>query len=296
MKEILIVSGKGGAGKTSLAACFAQLAHHAVLVDCDVDASDLPLLLHPEVTEQHEFFSGVIPVIDSARCTRCGICGALCRFEAISCEHGVAELSSGSCEGCGVCADHCPAQAITLTARRCGEWMRSGTACGTMFHAALLPGAENSGKLIAEIRAAARREAESQNCDWLLSDGPPGIGCPVISAVTGVDFAVIVTEPTVSGIHDMKRLAALLRQFETPFALLVNKSDLNLAAAAELKQFCAANRIPMPGEIPFDPLFPAALRDGKTVLDYPESSSAHIVAAIWSKLTHSLIQPGESSC
>lgn len=296
MKEILIVSGKGGAGKTSLAACFARLAHRAVLVDCDVDASDLPLLLHPEVLEEHRFSSGVIPEINRERCMRCGRCIDLCRFHAIAPgSDGQAELRSGACEGCGVCADHCPAGAITLTERHCGRWMRSRTVFGTMFHAGLLPGAENSGKLISAIRAAARHEAEKQHCDYLLSDGPPGIGCPVISAATGIDFAVAVAEPTVSGIHDLKRLMVLLRQFETEFALVVNKSDLNHAATAELEQFCARNRIPVLGRIPFDPLFPAMLRDGKTVLEAPDSSAACHVAAIWHQLTR-LFTQGEPSC
>lgn len=288
MKEILIVSGKGGSGKTSLAACFAQLAGNCVLADCDVDAADLALLLHPETTQSQEFFAGVLPEIDPTRCNHCGACVANCRFHAISRSRGVLEVISGSCEGCGVCAGSCPAGCIELKTRLCGHKMRSQTRYGIMFHAELLPGAENSGKLVAELRRAAKAEAEASARQWLIDDGPPGIGCPVISASTGVDYAVIVTEPTVSGIHDMRRLAALLEQFEIPFALVVNKADLNVSATAELKRFCDEQKIPLLGEIPFDPAFPEMLCEGKTVLERPDSHAAQMIKKIWNNLKSTL--------
>jgi len=288
MKEILIVSGKGGSGKTSLAACFAQLAGNSVLADCDVDAADLALLLHPEATETRDFFAGVLPKIDPTRCNHCGACVSNCRFHAISFSGKVPVIASASCEGCGVCAGVCPAGAIDLKERLCGHLMRSKTRYGTMFHAELLPGAESSGKLVAELRRAAKTEAEANTCQWLIDDGPPGIGCPVISASTGVDYAVIVTEPTVSGVHDMRRLAVLLEQFEIPFALVINKADLNLSAVAELKKFCAEHPIPLLGEIPFDTAFPEMLCQGKTVLERPDSNAAQMIKKIWNNLKSTL--------
>lgn len=293
MKEILIVSGKGGSGKTSLCACFARLAGKIVLADCDVDASNLPLLLKPANTSVHDFHAGVFPTLDSGKCTLCGECAKSCRFHAIVLRKDGPEILSGNCEGCGVCADVCPSGAIVLNPRFCGHWMRSETACGPMFHAELLPGAENSGKLVAELRRAARAEAVEKNAAWLLSDGPPGIGCPVISASTGVDYAVAVSEPTPSGLHDTRRLAQLLDGFEIPFALIVNKADLNPEITQELELFCRERSIPLLGKIPFDTAFPEMLRQGKIVLDFPDSPSAEIIREIWDSLQTTLSTGGK---
>lgn len=293
MKEILIVSGKGGSGKTSLCACFARLAGKTVLADCDVDASNLPLLLKPEKTTVHEFRAGVFPVLDAGKCIHCGECERLCRFNAVSTLESGPEFLPGSCEGCGVCADACPAEAIALEPRLCGHWMRSETAYGPMFHAELLPGAENSGKLVAELRRAAKTEALEKNCEWLLSDGPPGIGCPVISAATGADFAVAVAEPTLSGLHDMLRLAQLLDGFEIPFALIINKSDLNPEISLRLEDFCRGKNAPLLGKIPFDTAFPDMLREGKTVLDAPDGAASGIIRKIWNNLQSTLATGGK---
>ncbi len=294
MKEILIASGKGGTGKTSLRACFAILAGECVLADCDVDASNLPLLLKPEQQEAFAFFAGVVPKIDRNACIQCGTCSQVCRFQAIvPTERG--PIIRDFCEGCGVCADHCPQKAIRLQARRCGKWMRSKTSCGTLFHAELLPGAENSGKLIAQIRRAAREEAEKRNIPWMISDGPPGIACPLISSATGADYAVLVAEPTPSGIHDVRRLAEVLGQFSISFSVLSNKADLNPEFTMELEQWCLRNHRPFLGRIPFDPLFPTALQNGKTVLDYPDSSAARQIHQLWN-LLQSTIQQGDKKC
>lgn len=283
MKELLVLSGKGGAGKTSITACFAQLARNAVFVDCDVDASNLPMLLTPSDTHTEEFRAGQIPVVDPGKCSGCGACAALCRFHAVTVENGSARVAD-SCEGCGVCSDHCPEGAITLSDRVCGELCVSETGYGMLYHAALRPGAENSGKLIASLRKLAREKAEKAGADWIISDGPPGIGCPVISAATGVDHAVVVTEPSVSGIHDMQRLASLLKQFEIPFALLINKWDINPGKTEETERWCERNHIPVLGRIPFDETFSRALQQRKTILDCPGSPSDSILRQCWERL------------
>lgn len=287
MKEILILSGKGGAGKTSICACFAKLAENSILTDCDVDASNLPLVLNPQASNKQKFFAGLLPKVDNSQCIGCGRCQKLCRFEAIKMLDNKAVILDG-CEGCGVCADNCPTSAIELEPRHCGYWMRSQTPYGPMFHAELLAGAENSGKLIAELRNAAKQEATESRCQYLISDGPPGIGCPVISASTGVDYAVIVTEPTVSGIHDMQRLAKLLYQFGIKMFAIINKCDLNKDESNKTIAWCNEHNIQVLGSIPFDAQFSQAIKDGKTVLDYPESKVAEIVTDIWKKLTINL--------
>jgi len=282
MKEILIISGKGGAGKTSLCAAFAVLAGNSVLVDCDVDASDLHLLLKPEVRETHAFVSGSSPAVDPSLCTRCGECVEVCRFDAFRVgEGGCAAIDGSACEGCGVCAALCPARAIRMEPRLCGEWYESSTARGTMFHAKLLPGGENSGKLVAEIRRAARSYAGETGAERILLDGPPGIGCPVISAMTGVDLAVVVTEPTVSGLHDLNRTLELARQFEIDCAVVLNKADLNREMAGRTRNFCGGLGVEVIGEIPFDALFNRALKEGKTMVDYPESVPGRRIAELW---------------
>lgn len=285
MKEILILSGKGGAGKTSITACFARLADHPVLVDCDVDASNLPMLLSPSDTVKEEFYAGVRPVADPAKCTLCGLCRTKCRFDAVVISSGApVPVFADSCEGCGLCAHCCPATAISLAPRLCGHAMRSRTPYGELFHAELLPGGENSGKLIAELRRRARAAAEAAGASLIISDGPPGIGCPVISAATGVDHAVIVTEPTVSGIHDMERLAVMLRQFEIPFSLIINKAGINLEKCRQLEEWAAERQIKVLGKIPFDRLFPRALSRLECVLDHPESPIPELIKNIWQKV------------
>lgn len=286
MKEILVISGKGGTGKTSLTACFAQLSSNAVFCDCDVDASNLPLLLAPETQETYSFSAGWEPQLDLQKCTHCGTCRDVCRFHGISwsCEGGP-ELIPGLCEGCGVCSDHCRSHAIAMRQRLCGGWHQSVTSRGLLFHAELNPGEENSGKLITELRRAARTAAEHQNADWLISDGPPGIGCPVISSMSGADLVLLVTEPTPSGLHDLRRVAKLARQFEIPVQVVINKWDLNPALSEEIAQVCRDECLMELGRIPYDPRFPGLLRDGKTILSIPDSASALEITTIWRKIT-----------
>ncbi len=285
MKEILILSGKGGTGKTSLTGCFAQLSSNAVFCDCDVDASNLHLLLAPELQETEEFYAGWTPQFMEKGCTQCGICEKVCRFKAISCEKGFPRQLPGLCEGCGACADHCPTGAVKLSPRHCGRRYRSQTPYGTLFHAELFPGEENSGKLIAELRRAARAEAEKTDAGLLISDGPPGIGCPVISSMSGVDLVVAVTEPTPSGFHDFKRVAELAHQFEIPVQLIINKWDLNCELSEMIAEFCRGRNIPEIGRIPFDPIFSECLRKNRTVLSASDPSAALNIKNIWQKIS-----------
>jgi MinD superfamily P-loop ATPase len=231
VNELVVISGKGGTGKTSLTASFAALAHNAVLADCDVDAADLHLILSPEIRRREEFRSGNEAVIRQADCIHCGRCAALCRYDAIpeTDENGVRhfEVDPGSCEGCGLCIWNCPAKAIDFPSRLCGEWFRSDTRHGPMVHARLAPGGENSGKLVSLVREQAREVATEQNRDLVLVDGPPGTGCAVIAALTGAHSVLIVTEPTVSGAHDLSRVLELTRHFGIPTCVCVNKWDLN---------------------------------------------------------------------
>ncbi len=289
MKEILIVSGKGGTGKTSISACFAQLSGNSVCCDCDVDASNLHLLLSPEIKEQHDFQAGWTPETDISKCTSCGKCKNVCRFKAISMTDGHPELFPGMCEGCGVCADHCPAGAIELRPRLCGRWYFSHTKYGPLFYAELLPGEENSGKLIAELKKAAVAETEKLSADYLISDGPPGIGCPVISSMIGADLVLAVAEPTPSGIHDLKRLALLVRQFEIPMQVIINKWDLNPEISKEISDFCKDKNFAEAGRIPYDPLFTKLLKEGKTILNAPESAPAMEINRIWQRLKSTII-------
>lgn len=289
MKELLIISGKGGAGKTCLTAALATLVAPCVLADCDVDAADLHLLLKPETQKSEPFYSGVMPEIIYDRCVDCYRCYSLCRFGAISILTTHPRILADACEGCGVCADQCPEEAIVLHDRHCGEWYMSSTPCGTMAHARLHPGAENSGKLVTAVRQAAKAAAEAEGRELLLSDGPPGIGCAVIAAMTGVDAALIVTEPSLSGMHDMKRVAKLARNFEVDFQVVINKADINPELSDEIAAFCQRNDIGIAGTIPFDPLFTTALRQGKTVMEYPDSVPAQAIRQIWQHVQEKLL-------
>jgi len=232
IEELVVISGKGGTGKTSLTASFAVLAGNAVLADCDVDAADLHLLLAPRVKERHEFRSGNEAAIRMEECAGCGICREDCRFDAIFTKRSangrpIFAVDPLSCEGCGVCVRFCPVGAIDFPERVCGEWMVSETRCGPMVHARLGLAAENSGKLVAVVRREAQRLAEETGSGLIITDGPPGIGCPVISSLTGATRALVVTEPTVSGGHDLERVLVLTGHFSIPAAVCVNKWDIN---------------------------------------------------------------------
>lgn len=284
MKELLIVSGKGGTGKTSITAALAMLLPQTVLADCDVDAADLHLLLSPRIREEHEFRSGVLAVIDPALCNACGTCAELCQFRAIRI-NAAAELIPFSCEGCGVCARFCPEGAIRLQEKHCGEWFLSGTEYGPMIHARLGIGEENSGKLVSLVKKRAREEAEKENAAWLLVDGPPGIGCPVIASLSGADLVLLVAEPTLSGLHDLKRVTELVRHFKLPMGVCINKWDLHPGCSAEISQVCREQAIPVLGTIPFDTAMVDAVVKGVPLLQQaPDSAAAKAVRGLYEKI------------
>lgn len=288
VKEIVVISGKGGTGKTSLTAAFAVLAQRAVIADCDVDEADLHLILSPDVRERHEFRSGQEAMIRAADCIGCGACLAWCRFDAIRMNGQVAGETAFSvdpiaCEGCGVCVRFCPAKAIDLSERRCGEWTVSETRCGPMIHARLGPAAENSGKLVSLVRREARRIAGRQDRSLILVDGPPGIGCPVIASLTGADSVLLVTEPTLSGEHDLKRVLELALHFGIPAAVSVNKWDLSpeITERIEIKARQAGARVL--GRVRYDEGVTQAQMQARAVVEI-DTAAAHDVLYLWHEL------------
>jgi MinD superfamily P-loop ATPase len=248
MKEILVISGKGGTGKTCIAGSFAALAGNAVLADCDVEAANLHLLLGPSVIKQNEFFGLPQGRIEETKCVRCGLCERLCRFGAIN---GFT-VDPLECEGCGVCFHACPSQAVRLEDNLSGHWFTSETRFGPMVFARLRAGAGNSGKLVTEVKNAARDLARMKNRDLIIVDGPPGVGCPVISSLTGVDLALVVTEPTVAGLHDLERILDLAEGMRTKTAVAINKWDLSPGMTDNLEDYCQARGTDILGRIPFD--------------------------------------------
>lgn len=285
MKELVVISGKGGTGKTSLMAAFASLAKSKVLCDSDVDAADLHLLTDPKIKERHDFQGGGIAVINPDKCTECGLCRDLCRWEAISEQF---QVDSIECEGCGVCVDFCPEQAIDFPLKTCGQWFISDTRFGPMVHARLGIAEENSGKLVALVRQEAKKLAEKQNLNLLITDGPPGIGCPVIASIGGATALLIVTEPTVSGLHDMERIAQLAAHFKVPGMVCVNKFDLNLDQTQAIEKLAKEKKMAVLGRIPFDLVFTKSMVQGKTIFEYnTESIVGQAVKQIWRKIIES---------
>ena len=281
VKEITVLSGKGGTGKTSLTASLAVLTQMTMLTDCDVDAPDLHMLLKPEVLETQEFKASRVAVIDDEICIQCEKCEEYCRFGAIE-KHVVDPIL---CEGCGVCAYVCPVAAVELKKRVSGYAFISKTNYGPMSHALLNPGEENSGKLVALVRQNAKKVAEKENCELIINDGPPGIGCPVIASLGGVGTGLIVTEPTMSGIHDMERALGLLNHFKIPPLVCVNKYDINEENTARIVEFCKSNGVEVVGKIPFDPLVIEAMVAGKPVVEYsPKSGVSRAIVELWKKI------------
>ena len=282
MKQLTILSGKGGTGKTTLTASFAVLAKNAVVADCDVDAPDLHLLLHPEVIEQQEFTGSKIAVIDRKKCLDWGMCRERCRFNAITAD---LEVDPVACEGCGVCTVVCPSNAVTLTDRNSGYAYLSKTKYGFMSHALLNPSEGNSGKLVTLVRQNAKILAEQEKSDLIIIDGPPGIGCPVIASVTGADAGLVVTEPTMSGIHDLKRALQLLEHFSVTPLVCVNMYDINMKNTEKIMHFCQENGIEIAGRVPFSPKVTEAMVNGKTIIAYAsESVVAHEIKRVWQKV------------
>jgi MinD superfamily P-loop ATPase len=283
MKQITILSGKGGTGKTTLTASFAVLANDPVLADCDVDAPDLHMLLHPRIIETKEFRGSKLAMIDETKCVQCGLCREKCRFDAIT---EKLEVDPFACEGCGVCTIVCPVDAITLNERNSGHAYISKTEYGWMAHAMLSPSESNSGKLVTLVRQNAKILAQREKNDLIIIDGPPGIGCPVIASVTGVDIGVIVTEPTMSGIHDLERALQMLKHFNVPPIVCINMYDLNKENTGKIVRFCEESGIKVAGKIPFNPVVTKAMVNGKPILEYePESDVAQEIRKAWKKLS-----------
>ena len=287
-EELVVISGKGGTGKTSVAASFAVLADQPVIADCDVDAADLHLVLSPQIVERHEFVSGHQAAINQSKCLACGLCATNCRFDAIkqiSSSNGQVSLfiDALNCEGCGVCVRLCPAQAIEFSERLCGAWMISQTRCGPMVHAQLGIAAENSGKLVTTVRSIAKRIADETNRSLVIIDGPPGIGCAVIASLTGTTRVLVVTEPTVSGEHDLERVLALTKHFNISTAVCVNKWDLNpeMTNLIEKKARCVGAGVV--GRIRYDHGVTKAQNEGMAVVEAGASSASDIVQ-IWRNL------------
>ena len=281
MKEIVVLSGKGGTGKTSIVGSFAALASGKVLADCDVDAADLHLLLRPTIKESHEFWSGQVACIDEEICTQCGICETVCRFEAIK---GL-RVDPLACEGCGFCSRACPENCIAMKDNMAGHWFISETRYGPLVHARLGIAEENSGKLVTVVRNNARLIAQERNLDCIIVDGPPGIGCPVISSLSGVNLVLLVTEPTLSGLHDLERIIGLCQHFDVPSLVCINKYDLNEENSRRIMEYCRSQSIEVASQIPFDKTVIEALVNGMPVVEYSRNGVTQRIEALWETIS-----------
>ena len=289
--EIVILSGKGGTGKTSITAAFASFAKNTVFTDCDVDAADLHLLLSPDVYNKERFSSGEKAVVDNDKCTACGLCKELCRYDAIDIIHNATFIDEFACEGCGLCSIACPTGAITIKNYENNHIYFAGTRFGPMVYGKSGIAEENSGKLVSKIRQYARVTARNHNSGMIITDGPPGIGCPVISSVTGADLVVAVTEPTLSGWHDLERLINLIEQFHTPVKVIINKYDLNQEMCSVIENRLNAVKIEILCKIPYDDSMVNALLEGKTINEFePDGVIANKLNEIWNNITTNIYE------
>jgi len=281
MRELVVLSGKGGTGKTSIVGSLAALAQSKVLADCDVDAADLHLLLSPTIRKNNEFWSGQVAAIDENKCTQCGLCQDMCRFHAIR----NFQVDPVSCEGCSFCSHICPAEAITMKENLAGRWFISDTKYGTLIHARLEIAQENSGKLVAVVRQQAKQVAENEGKDLIISDGPPGIGCPVISSLSGTSLALLVTEPTLSGMHDLERVLSVCRHFDVPALVCINKCDLNEENTRQIESQCLSQGIGIVGRIPFDNIVTQSIVQGVPVVKYSNGKVSQEIERMWRTLS-----------
>lgn len=294
IKQLVILSGKGGTGKTSISAAIADLARdsknkiNTVLIDADVDAANLSLVLQPQQSETYEFWGGSVAEIEKSKCIGCDLCKLLCRYDAV---FPYADGSNSyfidpiACDGCAACVYSCASEAIRMVQQKEGNWFHSKTVYGDLFHAELFPGKENSGKLVTLIKQHARLWAQDTQASLIVVDGPPGIGCPVISACAGADLGLIVTEPSVAGIHDLQRILSLLQHFKIPVVVCINKSDIYTEGGENIRQFSSDYKIDILGEIPYDKHIIQAMVQGRPVTrEYPNAPSSKVIQEIWNKL------------
>jgi MinD superfamily P-loop ATPase len=286
MKEIVVISGKGGTGKTSVTASFAYLGGNDVVVaDCDVDAADMHLLMKPDFAKSEDFYSGVAARINPYKCNNCGICANVCRFDAIPVIEDQYTVSTLDCEGCGYCAKVCPERAIEMIDQNVGKWYVSQTKINnTMVHARLGIGAENSGKLVAKVKNEAKRIANENQKDFIIIDGSPGVGCPVVSSLSGAHFVVLVTEPSVSGIHDLKRVYELVKKFNIKAGCIINKADINTNVTNEILSFLKSESIEHIANIPYNEDFTRAMTEGKSIVEYDKSELKELIENSWEKV------------
>jgi MinD superfamily P-loop ATPase len=300
MKQLVILSGKGGTGKTSVAAAFAHLEHEeprplrVILADADVDAANLELVLLPHRVEAHDFTGGSVAGIDHKRCQNCGICEQVCRFDAVKSTPEGFFIDSIACDGCAACVYQCPEEAIRMEPQIAGRWYRSESRYGTLFHADLYPAQENSGKLVTLVKQNARLCALDNHAPIVIVDGPPGIGCPVISAASGADLALVVTEPTAAGVHDLNRILQTITHFRIPALVVINKADIYPDGSAQIEAVCGKSGIEMIGQIPFDPTITEAMLTGEPVTAYCAAAPAsQALVGIWQTVRERLIPPGD---
>lgn len=286
MKEITVISGKGGTGKTSITAALASVAGSMVLCDSDVDAADLHLILNPEILEHHIFKGSWVASINQNLCTQCGICSDLCQFEAISIDNTeLRTINPFKCEGCRLCERLCPSEAITSVQSTENSWYVSTTRVGTMTHARMGPGEENSGKLVTQVRRKAKELAKEEGAPFLLTDGPPGTGCPAIASITGTNQVLLVMEPSKSSLHDAERVIELVGQFNIPLFVLINKWDINPEITGQIEKFLDKNSIRLIGKLPYDESFVEAMIQKQTVTEYrPDSDTSHLIRSVWNQL------------
>ncbi len=286
MKEIVVISGKGGTGKTSITASLAYLAGSEVLVaDCDVDAADLHLLLQPDFAKGNDFYSGLVAKIDTEYCINCGRCADVCRFDAIPFKNNQYVVEPLDCEGCSYCAKVCPVSCIDMNEAYAGKWFISTTRLNTpMVHARLGIGSDNSGKLVSKVKNEAKELATTLNKKYVLIDGSPGIGCPVVSSLSGANFVVIVTEPSISGIHDLKRVYNLVKSFKIKAGCIINKYDINEAGATEIIKFLEEENIEHISSMPYNENFTKAMTNAKTIVEFDNGKLKEIVTQSWEKI------------
>ncbi|MDD3716768.1 MAG: ATP-binding protein [Candidatus Marinimicrobia bacterium] len=295
MKEIVVISGKGGTGKTSVTASFAVLGNtDLVVADCDVDAADMHVFLDPDYRDQHDFYSGELARIDPETCIRCGKCAEVCRFDAIDIIKESYHVKELDCEGCGYCARVCPVNAISNIENHVGYWYLSRIRTGAeMIHARMNVGAENSGKLVARVKQEAVKLAEATNKNYVLVDGSPGIGCPVISSLSGASYAVLVTEPTLSGLHDLERVYSVVERFRIPAGCIINKADLNIRNRDKILEFLKEKNIGLLAELPYDLRITDAMVRGKSMVEEPAIESGKLLEKSWKKIIEILNEKGK---